>query len=267
MSKIKLVAIDLDGTLLKDNKTVSPRTIQTIQQCVEQSIHIVIATTRGLSFVKPFYEQLGLRDPIICASGAEIWETLSGPLWMRHTMPKSSAEAIARLADEYGWWLSTTINDMRYWLEQPHEKAISAPDLRYVKTNLEAVTDAPVRIVTKHTDAIIAIDALCKQGFADVCRPEIFHNPDGTLESLVVVAPQADKGEALKIVCKKLHINMQHVMAIGDNNNDVPMIEIAGLGVAMGNALQAIKDKANIVTNSNEDDGVADILEQYILQG
>lgn len=266
MGIIKLVAIDLDGTLLKDNKTVSPRTIQTIQRCVEQGIHIVIATTRGLSFVKPFYEQLGLHDPIICTSGAEIWGTLEGPLWMRHTMPKSAAKSIARLADEHDWWLSTTINDMRYWLEQPNQKTINAPDLQYVKTNLEGVTDAPVRIVTKHTDAIIAIDKLCKQEFPDVCRPEIFHNPDGTLESLVVVAPQADKGEALKIVCEKLQVDTQYIMAIGDNNNDVPMLEIAGVGVAMGNALQAIKNKADIVTKSNEDDGVAEILEQYILQ-
>jgi len=263
---IKLIAIDLDGTLLKDDKTISPHTIDTIQRCTQQGIAIIIATTRAISFVTHIHQQLQLSTPVICATGAEVWEKPSGSLWARQTIPLPVAQAIATLADKNGWLLSTTVLDTRYWRQKLGQDLSSTPpDVHIVKTNLDAMHSEPTKILAKNPSAIRPILTLCQEQFPDQCRTEVFHTPEGDEESIVVVSKDADKGTALQVVLEKLEIHKDNTMTIGDNNNDLPMFRQSGLAVAMGNALDNIKSQADLVTDTNENEGVAKIIKQYVL--
>ncbi len=266
MKDIKLVAIDLDGTLLTSQKTVSAPTIDAVKCCLEQGIQVVIATARSLGFVEPIYKQLNLCDPIICVTGAKVWKKPQGEIWAYHTLPLPVAKTIITLADKNNWFLSTTVGNTRYWRKDPtYRYSNIAPDVQLVDANIDALIDEPVRILARTPEAIQAIHSLCQDKFADQCRTEIFYNADGTAESLMVVAVGADKGSALSLVLARLQIDPTHALAIGDNGNDVPMFKVAGTAVAMGNALNPIKQEADIVAPDNDHDGVAWALTNYVL--
>jgi 5-amino-6-(5-phospho-D-ribitylamino)uracil phosphatase len=266
MSNIKLVAIDLDGTLLTSNKTVSHQSIEAVKRCLDQGIYVVIATARSMGFVEPIYNQLNLRDPLICVTGGKVWEKPQGELWAYHTLPLSIAKAIITLADEHNWFLSTTVGDIRYWRKDLTFRVDVIPrDVKMVNSNIEALIDEPVRILARNPEAIEAIQNLCQTQFAGQCRTEIFYNSDGTAESLMVVAIGADKGSALQLVLSRLEIDPAQVLAIGDNGNDVPMFKVAGTAVAMANALNPIKLEANIIAPDNDHDGVAWALMNHVL--
>lgn len=136
MKDIKLVAIDLDGTLLTSQKIVSAPTIEAVKCCLDKGIHIVIATARSLGFVEPIYNQLNLGDPIICVTGAKVWEKPQGKIWAYHTLPLPIARTIITLADENDWFLSTTVGNTRYWRKDPtYRYSNIAPDVKLVDAN------------------------------------------------------------------------------------------------------------------------------------
>jgi hypothetical protein len=268
VSRIKLVAVDLDGTLLTNGGELTARTIESVRQCREQNVRIVIATTRTPSFVKGICNQLSLNDPVICSTGAEVLAAPEGPVWVCHEIPLSTARAIAAFADAHGWYLSTTVGSHYYWRQRPgQELGAYAANITIVPSNITGVVGEPVRMLAWEPEAIVGIRDLCQQRFPDTCRTEIFYDLEGVARSIVIVAPHADKGTALRLVLNRLGIDPAHVMAIGDNNNDLPMFKVAGTAVAMGNALDTIKHQADIVAPDNDHDGAAWALARYVLAG
>ncbi len=266
MSSIKLVAIDLDGTLLTTDKSLSARNIDAIKQCAAQDIRIVIATTRGRGYVRRICDLLELHDPIVCSTGAEVLATPIGPVWAYHTIPLAVAQAIVYLADAHDWYLSTTVGTMRYWRQRSGQAlGLLEKDVTIVDTNIAGLQGEPVRILAWEPEAIKTIHDRCQQQFSGDCRTEIFYNPQGVADAIAVVAVNADKGTALQLVLEKLKIDPNNMLAIGDNNNDLPMFRVAGTAVAMGNALDNIKQQADHTAPDNDHDGVAWALERYVL--
>jgi Cof subfamily protein (haloacid dehalogenase superfamily) len=264
-SQIRLVAMDLDGTTMNSQLVVTPPIIAQIKRCVEKGVRIVFATTRNPDYVRALCQQLGVNDPMICSNGAQILASPDGAVWAHHLIPQDIALTIAQLADERGWCLGVTLSTMTYWRQRDDQTLGEiTPNYTIVATNAEAITAAPVRILCKEPDAIHTILELCHAQYADTCRTEIFYEPDGSLHSLVLVAPQADKGTALRLVLERLNIDAQQAMAIGDNQNDTPMFAVAGISVAMGNALDNIKRQAKIIAPDNDHDGVAWALQNYV---
>ena len=110
MSEIKLVAIDLDGTLLNSKSEISNNSVVEIQRIYKMGVHVIITTTRNNFYVCAFCEELGISDPFICSNGAQIYSKPGGTMWKQYTIPFKVASSIAKLADKNNWELSTTVN-------------------------------------------------------------------------------------------------------------------------------------------------------------
>lgn len=266
MQKTALVAVDLDGTLLTSQGSLAPRSAAALQRAAGQGVHVVLATTRNPDSVLPIYRTLGLADPLICTNGAQVWGSPTGPVWAHHVIPLEAALAIAGQADAHGWELSTTVGSITYWRQRPGQAlGPIAPHLTVVPTNADAVVGEPVRFLAHQPAAITQLHALCQARFAQQCRTELFYKADGSRHSLGIFAPQGNKGAALALVCDRLGVERENVMAIGDNLNDLPMFPYASLRVAMGNGVEQLKREATAIAPSNDDEGVAWALEQYVL--
>jgi len=266
MQKIALVAVDLDGTLLTSQGSLAPQGAAALQRAAQQDVQIVLATTRNPRSVLPFCRTLGLADPLICTNGAQVWGSPAGPVWAHHAIPLEVALAIAGQADARGWELSTTVGAMTYWRQRPGQAlGPIAPHLTVVPTNTDAVVGEPVRFLAHQPEAIKSLHVLCQSRFSGRCRTELFYQPDGSLHSLGIFAPQADKGTALALVLARLEIAQDRVMAIGDNLNDLPMFSYASLRVAMGNGVNQLKRAATAVAPDHDQEGVAWALETFVL--
>ena len=268
---IRLVAVDLDGTLLTSAGQPAREGMRALREAAQKGTRVIIATTRTLFSSRMIAQELEIQDPMICMNGAQVWESPQGPLWFEKSMPREAALAIARLADENNWELSIAIGPVTFWKQRPGmAPGPAGPGRQIVAANLDAfygdhADKAPVRILVDQADAIQAISQLCQTQFADTCRADLFCNSDGTPHSLGVFAAGADKRNALELVLKRLGIAPEQALAIGDNFNDTPMFEIAGLSAAMGNAVEAVKRKATLVAPDHDHEGVAWVVRNYIL--
>lgn len=265
---ISLVTVDLDGTLLTSEGALAPRGVALLRRAARGGVHVVLATTRNPDPVRPFCRSLAINDPMICTNGAQVWGSPDGPVWAYHGIPQEVALAIARWADAHDWELSTTVSSTTYWRQRPGQAlGRIASNIMIVPANADAVVGDPVRILTHQVEAIDSVRSLCQSAFPDQCRTETYYNPDGTVHSLGVFAPQADKGTALALVLDRLAVEKECVLVIGDNINDLAMFPYASVRVAMANAPNEVKQQAATVAPSNDDEGVAWALEAFVLDG
>ena len=262
--EIRLVAVDLDGTLLTSKGVLAADGARLLKEAAQGGVHVVLATTRNPDSVRPFCRLLGIDDPMICTNGAQVWGSPDGPVWAYHTIRRETALAIARLADAHGWELSTTVGATTYWRQRPGQAlGPAAANITVVASNADAMVDDPVKILTWQPEAIDSVRSLCQSQFASQCYAETYYTADGAVHSLGVFALPANKGTALALVLKRLGLRQQQVMAIGDNFNDRPMFAQARISVAMSNAPDEVKQEATVVAPSNEEEGVAWALRAY----
>ncbi len=265
---IRLVAFDLDGTLLTSAGTPAPQGAAALSRAAQAGLHVVPATTRASAFTRDLCRQLKLAAPMICLAGAEVWASPQGPLWASHTIPRQVALAIAREADRQGWELSTTVGELTYWRQRPGQPlGPLRPGIATVASNRDAIVGDPLRILASQPEAIAGLATLCESAFPKQCRVETYLNPDGTAHSLGILAPQARKGTALSLVCRRLSVTREQVLAIGDDLVDLALFARAGISVAMGNAPEEVKRQATAVGPSNDQEGVAWAVERYALGG
>ena len=254
MRTTALVAIDLDGTLLTSQHVLAPEGARRIARAARSGVHVVLSTTRNPDTVQSFCRQLEIDSPMICTNGAQVWGSPHGPVWAHHTIPRDTALALARLADERRWELSITVGATTYWQQRPGQTlGPIAPGIVVVPTCVDAIVGAPVRMLANQPDAIEGIRSVCRSRLSDQCFTETYYAPDGSEHSLGVFALQADKGTALALVCERLGIDEKRTVAIGDNPNDLPMFARAGVSVAMGNAPDHVKQAASAVAPSNNE--------------
>ena len=277
---IRLISVDLDGTLLRDDGTPAPDGILQLQAARRAGVRVVINTTRNAGGVRSMCSEWGFNDPVICTNGAQVMASPEGPVWVSYTIPMEVARSIAQLADRNSWEVSTSVGNRSFFRQRPGQPlgpvehlsdtgmagVQRLPRVEIVATNEEALIAEPKRMLLHEPEAIAAAKDLAAQ-FSQACRTETYYEPDGRLHSLCILPRNADKGTALRFVAGKLDIPLEQVLAIGDNPNDVPMFAAAGVSVAMGNATPAVKASATVVGPSNDDEGVAWAVRQFVLRG
>jgi hydroxymethylpyrimidine pyrophosphatase-like HAD family hydrolase len=278
-SSVRLISVDLDGTLFRSDRTPASEGVQLSQSARRAGVLVVINTTRNIGSVRKLCRAWDFNDPVICTNGAQIFASPGGPVWASYTIPMVVARSVARLADDNGWEVSTSVGNRSYLRQRPGqplglvERPTSVgsagrqdlPQSEIVPTNEEALVAEPVRMLLHEPEAIVAARGLAAQ-FPQDCRTETYYKPDGRVHSLCVLAREADKGTALEFVGRKLEIPLAQTLAIGDNPNDMPMFAAAGVGVAMGNAPPAVKAAATVVGPSNDDEGVAWAVRRFVLR-
>lgn len=262
---IKLLAVDLDDTLLDKSSQVSPRCREAIKKAVEKGVTVTVATGRMYAAALPFARQLELDVPIITYNGALIKSSLSGEVLFEQTLDQAVAADVLMLFRERGWYIQVYVGDQLY-IAEPNERARIYENLTKVKAipvgeDLYSMSEHVLKMLSLANESEIQEisrviqDKFKGKVFAPISRPTY----------LEIVHPSINKGRSLDFLASRLGITRNEVMAIGDSNNDLDMIEYAGLGVAMGNALPNVKAAANVVTLANDEDGVAEAIYKYIL--
>lgn len=267
-SRVALIAVDLDGTLLRSDSSLSPEGGHALVAAVRQGARVILTTTRNIDSVRRFAAEIGLTEPVICTNGAMILGSPGGPVWRRRLIPAPLTEALAAVADAEGYSLITTVGEVSYIRRQEGQSLGEMQPGRWViARNAEALAAGdPIRILNYDPEGILHLRRICESQFAGQAHVETYFRPDGSAKSLGVFAAGADKGTALRLVSKRLGIDRSRVMAVGDNPNDLPMFAFAGIRVAMGNATRDVKAAATVVAPTNDDAGVAWAVRRYVLR-
>lgn len=262
---IKLVAVDMDDTLLNKSLQVSPRTAEAVRQAVAQGVTVTIATGRMYASALPYAHQLGLDVPIITYNGGLIKCSMSGDVLFHRPIDEPMAHEVLALFKEHGWYIQSYIDDTLYVAER-NENALYYEKMAGVSAfalgeDFYTMPGAPTKML-----------AVALQGEMDAIEAAVRQNFEGRLfiakskaNYLEIANPQVNKGVALAYLADKLGISRNEVMAVGDSQNDLDMITYAGWGVAMGNASDKVKAAAQAVTEHNDADGVAEAIAKYVL--
>lgn len=262
---IRLLAVDLDDTLLNEKSEVSEANKRAIQEAVARGVIVTIATGRMFESAQKIAKEIGLDVPLIAYNGALVESAISEEVLMKTCVDEDAAAAVLAMFREKDWYIQlyrndtlyvdTATDDTRDYERRVKTKAVEIGDELYQNPR-----DILKMLAVNDADKLDYVEEVVQTTF----RGKVFA-PRSRPRLLEIVNATVNKGEALRFVAEKFGVKQEEVMAIGDSNNDVAMLEYAGLGVAMGNASPRVKEVAQVVTANNEEDGVAKAIEQYIL--
>jgi hypothetical protein len=262
---IKLLATDLDGTLVADLHTIPSRTQATIRALVKQGIYVVIATGRGYEDTRKFVHSLGLTTPVICYQGAVIYDSQTDETIANEGLSMLVTHQLIDLARSLDLSLSLHLDGNAYTERQTAQSQAFFGDIGTSLTEVtdlkQAVTTQPIKGMIVHPPhEIQAMVAHLQTAVGD--RLNVFHSLGILIE---ITSPNVSKGYALETLAAHYGISQNEVMAIGDQDNDVEMIAWAGVGVAMGNASSKAKAVADHIAPPLEQEGAAWAIEKFIL--
>lgn len=266
---VKLVAIDIDGTLLDSNRKITPKVKETLQKANENGMYIVLCTGRPLPGVKEQLAELDLygeNDYVITYNGSLVQATKTNEIISQYSLSHDDFLEIELMSRKAGVHLHTIDDKAIYTANRDigkytvHEAYLVDMPLKY-RTVEEMTPDMSI-IKMMMIDEPEILDQAISQ------LPDSFIEKYTTVKSTdfyyEILNKEASKGNALAKLAEHLGITQSETMAIGDNENDLSMIEYAGIGVAMGNATDSVKAAADIQTTSNDEDGVAEVLLKYM---
>jgi len=267
MAQVRLLALDLDGTIVSDGIRISPRVRDVLCEALHAGVLVTLASGRAFYITRLFAHELGIRAPLICYQGALVQDSDGGEVYVHHRVRPDLAHELIDLARQQGWGLCTYVNDQLYAEEL-------GPLLRFyaeyapIVEEVHTVADLKAILASGPTKLAVTVEIEQAAGVSDLLRERF----GGRLRivrpfaySVEVTDLSATKGQALSFLAHRLGIEQAETMAIGDNDNDVDMLAWAGLGVAMGNAPAAVKASADYVAPPIEEDGAAQAIERFVL--
>lgn len=278
--KYRMLVSDMDYTLLNSEKKISDRNREAVSKAIEKGVHMVIATGRIYTSARVYAKLLGVNTPIIASNGAIIREALiNNPRDTEKTIYKNTLQAeivseMIRLSHKYGIFCHFFTEDTIF-----SEKLITV-SLRYTEWNKYLGSEDQVKI-----KVVDDMEETLRENKIGVLKAVVVDSDDEKLQALrkeivgtgLVTASQSmknnlevmnrgvTKGNAVKILGQMYGIDREEIIAIGDNENDMSMIEYAGLGIAMGNSEECLKKVADHITADYMEDGVAEAIERFIL--
>ena len=271
----KLICIDMDGTLLNDKKTISERNLRSIRLANEKGVRIAVCTGRIFTSADFFSEFLGVKSPVIASNGAYIREKDRDEVVYKATLGVQKCKKLLSVFREYDIYPHYYTSDTVFT-----EKLIYSSSF-YEEVNKTLPKDKQVKIVLVEdwNDIFQRYESEIFKGIAVDDDIEKIHKAKMSLrdrsdfevvssrfDNFEVMNKGVSKGSAVKILADYYGINSEQVICIGDSENDLSMIKFAGLGVAMGNADEDVKEAAKYITDSNNCDGVAKAIEKFVLE-
>ncbi len=262
-----MVVSDIDDTLLTDEGVVSGDTVEAIHKALEKGVKVVLATGRMHLSAKQVAEKIGLDLPVISYQGASVKEVKSGEVLYEQGVPTEVAQKFIRFCHERGFHLQVYSNDKLY-VKEENDK---------VKAYCE-LNDIPFYVEPKFNERFLT-EPITKMLIID--DPEVINELENELKAegntgyymtkskpnfLEFMHQDVNKGAAVHQLCKHYGIDPEEVIGIGDSWNDIPLLQAVGLPVAVGNATQALKDVAKYITVSNNEGGVKEVINKFILE-
>lgn len=276
--KYKLICIDMDGTLLNSKKVVSDCTKKAIKRAHDIGVHVVITTGRVYNNAEFYSNLIGVNSAVIASNGAIVKEKTADNCIFKRTLGYDNIIKALKICRENKikmnlntedsiictskfvyvitkyLFLKSMINaeegkmSIRYISEDKIEKYIQENQNKIIKCEIINLNEAKLERAKKSFKALKTLEIV-----------------SSSRKNIEITASSVCKGKAVEALAKHYNIDRKDIMAIGDSQNDLSMIEYSGLGVAMGNGNNEIKSKADYVTDTNDGDGVAKAIEKFIL--
>ena len=276
LNNIKMIVIDIDGTLLDPEGKITERTWAAVQAARQAGIVVTLATARRYCNTVQIARELGLECSLIVSDGAMIVGYPRAAVLDTHPMHSQAAQRAVELFVQNGLqpvvhpdtglreeiWTGPTDKD-NLWLET-YFSVYSEQVHRMPYETLCAGHADPLRVVTFDTEEAIA--AVIPEVAALDCSWNTIKRGTYGCAEITVMDPHCSKASGVITLARQMDIPLQEIMALGDNNNDIPMLQAVGWGVAMGQAPSAVKAVAQAVTASNAEDGAAQAIESYALR-
>lgn len=262
---IRLLAIDLDGTLLSSKKRISDQNLAAVDRAVQAGIKVVLASGRIRPSMLPFARLLSLEGPMICGNGTQAYlgeQDVLFTLWL----PEFALDVITHYANRLGLHANLyTPGDLYFLRDTPWGDVYRSRVETIVPKTLEPhapfprclkamIVDDPDRI-REHIEELVPL-----------VREHGVRPTESEPEYLEFMVEEATKGSAIAKLAAHLEIEQQEVAAIGDYLNDVEMLQWAGTSAAVANAHEATKNSAKYIVSSNDDDGVAEFIDDIVLK-
>lgn len=278
-NKIKLICIDMDGTLLDSNHVVSERNKEALRKAKDLGVTIAISTGRLFCSAKYYSDLIGIDTAVLASNGAYIKTNYKDDTVIETPLPIETALEIYNIVKKYG--LSANFNSWDTLIREnqiPETHAYSImnkdlPEEKRVKFLIDEL-DLPTTLKNfkgtilksivieedENKDNLWAAKKELKETFGDK-----LHIVSSGNDNFEVINGTISKGKAVKYLAETLNLKPSEVMCLGDSENDLSMIKYAGIGVAMGNGLDIVKEQADYVTDSNNNSGVAKAIEHFVL--
>ncbi|MCZ8515556.1 Cof-type HAD-IIB family hydrolase [Paenibacillus filicis] len=262
----KMLAIDIDDTLINDEKQITPGTAQALADALAHGVIVTLATGRMYASARQLASQLKLNVPLITYQGALVKNALDGRVLYERTVPQSAARKLFEYCERYGLHLQTYLDDVLY-VKESNEKAKDYAALSNIPFTVypafhELADKAPTKLLI--IDEPAKLDDIALE-LRELLGQEV-HITKSKPHFLEIMHREGTKGHALSHLADHFGVELSQVIAIGDSWNDREMLEVAGLGVAMDNAVPALKEIADYVTRSNNEDGIQHVVEKFIFQ-
>ena len=271
--KIKALVFDLDGTLLATGSVLTERTIRAIESCKRRGIKIVLATGRAMEAVEPFRKELGLAGPMIYFNGSVVADMEGGRILKTTLLDTEAAKFCLLLAREMGvyfqLYLPGSDEDPRLNLMADRD----GPEREFYHQHtgmLAGLIDLKTLLERPKLEGVVKCMYLAEPEVQERIRPRLdehFGKSVYVVQTyrtfLEVLSDKASKGHGLAYVLESLLIKPEEVIAFGDEENDIPMLERAGYSAAPANAKESVKAVADQIIGSNDAEGVAEFLEEF----
>lgn len=273
MKNIKLVASDLDGTLLNKNKEITPRLFQALEKLNELGILFVPATGRPFGTVPQAIKELPFLKYVITSNGAAIYDAAEEKIIIENYLLPEAVDAVMEIARELPVITEYFIEGKAYIAKNVYDDltpfCLTESHVAYIKNSRIPVEDFWTEMkqnaaVLENINLVFADMALRKETWDRLKGLGLASVTAATTKNIEITSLSATKAKALKKLCEVLGLTRENVLAMGDGDNDMPMIRFAGIGVAMANGEEHIKQAADIIADDCDDFGAAKILEQVI---
>ncbi len=278
-NKIKLICIDMDGTLLNSNHEVSDRNKKALRKAKELGVNIAITTGRLFCSARYYSDLIGIDTAVIASNGAYIKTNYNDDAILENPITIDLVIEIFNIVKKHG--LSVNFNSWdtlirEYEVPETHAYSVMnkvLPEDKKVKFLIDSnnFVDTLINFNGKILKGIVIEERenkkhlwAAKDELKKVFGDKLHVVSSGT-NNFEIMSGEASKGKAVEYYAKSLNISPSEVMCIGDSENDLSMIKFAGIGVAMGNGLDLIKSEADYITDTNNNDGVAKAIEHFVL--
>jgi Cof subfamily protein (haloacid dehalogenase superfamily) len=266
-NEIKLIATDLDGTLLNSKHELTPYTEQVLRKVMDRGVHVVLATGKSRNSAIKLIERLGLTTPGVYLQGLAVYGG-DGTITHQQTLDEHILRRVIDFAEEHDQTL-IAYSGLRILCRNENE----------FTSRLQLVHEPLPELISPFSGILgsVPINKMyftCRREDMPALREKLKTLINGTAtvvqstHEIVEILPLGmSKGAGLKLLIEDMNVAPENVMALGDGDNDIEMIQLAGIGVAMANAMPRVKEVADYITASNDEDGVAQAIERYVLDG
>jgi len=258
MSRIKLIMSDIDGTILDKNHQLDSYLIELMPLLKQRDIPFVLASARSPLGIAPISKELGITDfPIACYNGALI--SLGDKILSQHSIDKSELLLLHDFLKKEFPTVSINVYSGKDWLVNTIDEWV---EIEATITGESPKVTSLADFIRDEKTLVHKLLLIDNTDTIQKLQTDFYLSKDNYLE---VTHNQVSKKQALLELAKYYQLSLNEIMTIGDNYNDIPMIETAGLGIAMGNAPRDVKTCAKAVTDSNEQNGVSKAIKLHVL--